>query len=46
MGSSHAHVHDHDSGEGLVPVEEYRDRVLQTVAALVPLDLHLQEALG
>ena len=46
--SSHAHarVHDHDSGEGLVPVEEYRERVLATIEPLVPLELHLQEALG
>jgi molybdopterin molybdotransferase len=39
-------VHDHDSGEGLVPVEEYRARVLAGVESLVPIDLHLQEALG
>src|SRR5439155_20034503 len=40
------HVHDHDSVEGLVPVEQYRDHVLSTVEPLLPLDLHLQEALG
>ncbi|MFN2545582.1 MAG: gephyrin-like molybdotransferase Glp [Actinomycetota bacterium] len=41
-----AHVHDHDSGEGLVPVQEYHDRVLSRIEPLAPIDLHLQEALG
>src|SRR5437588_3254899 len=39
-------VHDHDSGEGLAPVEEYRDDVLSSVEPLAPIELHLQEALG
>jgi molybdopterin molybdotransferase len=46
MASEARHVHDHDSAEGLVPVEDYRDRVLSQVEPLLPLDLHLQEALG
>jgi molybdopterin molybdotransferase len=41
-----AHVHDHDSAEGLTPLEEYRDRVLAGVEPLAPIELHLQEALG
>jgi molybdopterin molybdotransferase len=41
-----AHVHDHDSGEGLVAVDEYHDRVLERVEPLAPIALHLQEALG
>ena len=41
-----ASVHDHDSGEGLVPVEAYRERVLGAVRPLPPFELHLQEALG
>ena len=39
-------VHDHDSAEGLTPVEEYRDRVLSSIEPLAPIELHLQEALG
>ncbi len=41
-----AHVHDHDSGEGLVPVEEARDRILSRIEPLQPLELPLQEAEG
>jgi molybdopterin molybdotransferase len=44
MATSHAH--DHDSGEGLVPVEEARDRVLSQVKPLQPLELPLTEAEG
>jgi molybdopterin molybdotransferase len=44
--ASRAHVHDHDSGEGLVSVEDHREHVLSSIEPLVPLDLHLQEALG
>ncbi|HSD49209.1 MAG TPA: gephyrin-like molybdotransferase Glp, partial [Actinomycetota bacterium] len=43
---SSAHVHDHDSGEGLVPVEEARERVLSQIKPLQPLELPLQEAEG
>ncbi|MGZ8626562.1 MAG: molybdopterin molybdotransferase MoeA [Actinomycetota bacterium] len=39
-------VHDHDSGEGLVPVEEARERVLSQIHPLQPLELPLQEAEG
>jgi molybdopterin molybdotransferase len=39
-------VHDHDSGEGLVPVEEARGRLLDAIKPLSPLELPLQEAHG
>jgi molybdopterin molybdotransferase len=45
MATAH-HVHDHDSGEGLVPVEEARDRVLSKISPLQPLELPLTEAFG
>jgi molybdopterin molybdotransferase len=41
-----AHVHDHDSGEGLVPVDEARGRVLERIQPLSPLRLPLAEAHG
>jgi molybdopterin molybdotransferase len=41
-----AQVHDHDSGEGLVSVEEARERLLAAVKPLSPLELPLQEAHG
>lgn len=40
------HVHDHDSGQGLVPVEEARERVLAQIRTLQPLELPLTEAYG
>src|SRR5918994_781284 len=40
------HVHDHDSGEGLVPVDEARERVLAAIKPLQPLTLPLTEAYG
>src|SRR5262245_66244441 len=40
------HVHDHDSGEGLVPVDEARERVLSDIKPLQPLELPLTEAYG
>jgi len=40
------HAHDHESGEGLVPVEEARERVLAKVQPLQPLELPLTEAYG
>jgi molybdopterin molybdotransferase len=43
---SEARVHDHDSGEGLVPVEEARERILSQIKPLQPLELPLQEAEG
>jgi molybdopterin molybdotransferase len=44
--ADHAHVHDHDSGEGLVPVEEARERILSTVSPLGSLQVPLTEAYG
>ena len=41
-----APLHDHDSGEGLVPVDEARERVLSKIAPLQPLELPLTEAFG
>lgn len=40
------HLHDHDSGEGLLSVEEARDDVLSQVRSLAPLQLPLVEAAG
>lgn len=40
------HLHDHDSGEGLVSVEDARDKVLSQVHPLAPLQLPLVEAAG
>jgi molybdopterin molybdotransferase len=40
------HVHDHDSGEGLLSVEEARERLLASIHPLSPLELPLQEAHG
>ena len=39
-------IHDHDAGEGLVPVDEARDRVLAAVEPLPPLALPLTDAFG
>ena len=39
-------VHDHDSAEGLISVEEARARVLDVVSPLAPLQLALTEAHG
>lgn len=39
-------LHDHDSGEGLVPVEEARERVLSRIEPLPPLELSLTDAYG
>ncbi len=38
--------HDHDSGVGLVPVDEARDRVMSAVRPLAPIELALSEAFG
>src|SRR5918996_2722742 len=40
------HLHDHDSGEGLLSVEDARDKVLSQVHPLAPLQLPLVEAVG
>ena len=39
-------VHDHDSAEGLIPVDEARARVLDAIQPLAPLQLPLTEAHG
>jgi len=44
--ASHAHVHDHESGEGLLSVEEAREKVLSQIQPLAPLQLPLVEAFG
>jgi molybdopterin molybdotransferase len=44
--SAQAHVHDHDSGEGLLSVDGARDRVLSRIQPLSPLRLPLTDALG
>ena len=44
--SQHARLHDHDSGEGLLSVEEARDRVLSTVHPLGSLQVPLTDAYG
>ncbi|MFB3737862.1 MAG: gephyrin-like molybdotransferase Glp [Candidatus Velamenicoccus archaeovorus] len=46
MARGASHVHDHDSGEGLLSVDEARERVLSQVSPLAPLELPLQEAHG
>ncbi len=38
--------HDHDSGLGLVPVDEARERVLASIQPLAPIELALSEAYG
>jgi molybdopterin molybdotransferase len=44
--ADHAHVHDHDSGEGLTPVGEAQAKILEAVHPLAPLQLPLTEAHG
>jgi molybdenum cofactor synthesis domain-containing protein len=39
-------VHDHDDGDGLVPVDEARERVLSAISPLPPLALPLTDAYG
>ena len=39
-------VHEHDSGEGLLSVDEARERVLSTIKPLQPLALALTESYG
>ena len=44
---SQAHpVHDHDSGDGMVTVEDARENVLAQVKVLAPLELPLTDAFG
>ena len=44
--SAQPHAHDHDSPEGLLSVEEARERVLSNVQPLAPLQLPLTDAYG
>ncbi len=44
--SQHARLHDHDSGEGLLSVEEARERVLSAVNPLGSLQVPLTDAYG
>ena len=46
MADAPPHVHDHDDPEGLVSVEEARERVLSKIEPLAPLELPLTEAYG
>jgi molybdopterin molybdotransferase len=39
-------LHDHDSGDGLIPVDEARARLLDAITPLAPLQLPLTEAHG
>jgi molybdopterin molybdotransferase len=39
-------VHDHDAAEGLIPVDDVRERVLSDVNVLSPLQLPLTDAFG
>jgi molybdopterin molybdotransferase len=39
-------VHDHDSGEGLVPIDEARRKVLSAIEPLPPLQMPLTDAYG
>jgi molybdopterin molybdotransferase len=44
--SQASHVHDHDSGEGLMSVEDAQAKVLSQVKVLAPLELPLTDAFG
>ena len=46
MATSATHVHDHDSGEGLLSVEDAREKVLSQVQPLSTLNLPLTESHG
>jgi molybdopterin molybdotransferase len=46
MDTSSSRIHDHDSGEGLLPVDEAREKVLSRVQPLAPLELPLPETYG
>src|SRR5262245_9517392 len=39
-------VHDHDSAEGLLPLEDARERVIGSIHALPPIELPLTDAYG
>ncbi|TMK60578.1 MAG: molybdopterin molybdenumtransferase MoeA, partial [Actinobacteria bacterium] len=40
------HAKDHDSAEGLIPLEEARERILSRIEPLRPLQLPLTDAYG
>src|SRR5437867_6015845 len=40
------HVHDHDSAEGLIPLDDARERVLSRIEVLPPIELPLTDAYG
>ncbi len=40
------HFHDHDAAEGLLSVEEAREKILSQIQPLAPLELPLAEAYG
>ena len=46
MADSLPRVHDHDSAEGLISVEDARERVLSSISPLSPLALPLTDAYG
>jgi molybdopterin biosynthesis enzyme len=46
MADRPTRLHDHDSADGLVPVDQARARVLDAIQPLAPLQLPLTEAHG
>jgi molybdopterin molybdotransferase len=46
MATSTPHVHDHESAEGMISVEQALEHVLSGVQTLSPLEVNLQEAYG
>lgn len=46
MAEHERHAYDHDSAEGLISVEEAREKVLSQIHPLAPLELPLTEAFG
>ncbi|MGH2580227.1 MAG: gephyrin-like molybdotransferase Glp, partial [Actinomycetota bacterium] len=46
MASSATHLHDHDSGEGLLSVDDAREKVLSQVQPLSTINLPLTESHG
>ncbi|MGH2578924.1 MAG: gephyrin-like molybdotransferase Glp, partial [Actinomycetota bacterium] len=46
MATSATHLHDHDSGEGLLSVDDAREKVLSQVEPLSTINLPLTESHG
>lgn len=44
--STHRHLHDHDSADGLIPVDEARDRILSRIEPLPSVELPVPESHG